>query len=199
MSDKKEKNKYLNLLRRTIDSYASISDASFDRLCDSMRFSKVSKGKYLLRTGERARNIYFVCEGIIISQWPDMEGNIHIKNFFLEGNFAASTVSALQLEPSNFSLQAIKNSLIISINYKKFKEVIYAHEDLKTFYIRYLEQKWILENERRQISFAVEHGIDRYKAFLKDYPGLINRVPLKLIASYLGITPTQLSRIRKEI
>ena len=85
------------------------------------------------------------------------------------------------------------------MNYHKYKEVIFEHSDLKRFYISYLEQKWVVENEKRQISFAAQNATDRYLTFLEEYPSLPERVPQWLIASYLGITPTQLSRIRKDL
>lgn len=189
---------YFDLLKSYLEKDVVISDVAFKDLVAHVTFKKFSKNEYLLRAGEISRNIYFVCKGIIVSEWPDPDGNLHIKNFFTEGDIAASTVSSLHYEPSNFNLLAIDDCLVMVIDYRKFKEVIYKHEDLKSFYIGYLERNWIVKNERRQISFAVENATDRYKSFLKNYPGLINRVSLKLISQYMGITPTQLSRIRKD-
>ena len=85
------------------------------------------------------------------------------------------------------------------MDFQKYKKLIDENEDLKNFYIGHLEQKWIIENEKRQISFAAENATSRYITFLRDYPTLPDRVPQWMIASYLGITPTQLSRIRKDL
>lgn len=189
---------HIELFSTYLNQYTPITAESFAELVQQITFLKVKKHEYLLNVNQVAKNIYFVCKGLIISEWPDLEGNVHIKNFFVEGKLAASTVSAILMAPSQFSLQALEDSVLISFNYQKLKDIIYRHEDLKSFYIRYLENNWVIINEKRQISFAAQNASDRYKAFLKDYPNLINRVPLKLIAYYLGITPTQLSRIRKE-
>ena len=197
MSELNSKTEYLELFKSYLEKDVKISEESFDALRKEIVFKEVPKGEYLVRNGQVARNLYFVCKGIIISEWPDPKGDIHIKNFFTEGNIAASTVSSLTKEPSHFNIKAVLNSDIIAINYEKFKEIIFSFEDLKSFYIGYLERSWIITNERRQISFAAEDGMARYKSFLSNYPGIINRVPLKLVAHYLGITPTQLSRIRK--
>jgi CRP-like cAMP-binding protein len=192
-----QKTEYLELFKSYLEKDVKISEESFEALRSEIVFREIPKGEYLIRTGQVARNLYFVCKGIIISEWPDLKGDLHIKNFFIEGNIATSTVSSLTKEPSNFNIKAVLKSEIISINYEKFKEIIFSFEDLKSFYIGYLERSWIITNERRQISFAAEDGMTRYRSFLSNYPGIINRVPLKLIAHYLGITPTQLSRIRK--
>lgn len=143
--------------------------------------------------------MFFVCEGILISQWIDQEANMHIKNFFLQGKFAASTVSLLKNTPSEFGLECIEDGVILEMDYKKYKQLITEHNDLKNFYIAYLEENWIVKNEKRQISFAALSATERYEDFLKEHPSLPSRVSQWLIASYLGITPTQLSRIRKKI
>ena len=194
-----DEEKHKHLFRESLNRFASVSEDSFAKLFTLTKFRTVKKGEFILLKGQTARKIYFVCKGILISQWMDDEGNVHVKNFFLEGNFAASTVSSLRSTPSDFSIESIENGVIIEMNYQKYKEVIFEHSDLKRFYISYLEQKWVVENEKRQISFAAQNATDRYLTFLEEYPSLPERVPQWLIASYLGITPTQLSRIRKDL
>ena len=101
--------------------------------------------------------------------------------------------------PSHFGIECIEDGKIIEMNYNRYKEIIFKNEDLKSYYIKHIEQNWIVENEKRQISFAAQDAKERYFTFLNEYPGLPDRVPQWQIASYLGITPTQLSRIRKEL
>jgi len=193
----KRQEEYLELFHSFLQRDVKIADTSFEALKSEIRFRSVAKEEYLIRKGQTARNLYFVCRGLIISEWLDINSDIHIKNFFTEGNIAVSTVSCLTKSPSDFNLKAVLCSDLLYINYDRFKDIIYSHEDLKSFYIGYLERSWIIKNERRQISFAAESAMGRYKMFLSDYPGMINCVPLKLVARYLAITPTQLSRIRK--
>ncbi|TRX60001.1 Crp/Fnr family transcriptional regulator [Fulvivirga sp. M361] len=190
---------YEDLFKKSLHRYAPITDESFIKLFSISKFRTVKKSEPILLKGRTARKIYFVCKGILVSQWTDEEGNIHIKNFFLEGNFAGSIVSSLLSAPSEFSIESIEDGVIIEMDYQEYKQTIYDHDDLQRYYINYLEQKWVIENEKRQISFAAKNATDRYLTFLEEYPSLPERVPQWLIASYLGITPTQLSRIRKEL
>lgn len=196
LSDQKN---YTNLFRKSLNSYALISEDSFSKIKDLLKFRNVKKGEFILQKGQTAKKMLFICKGILISQWIDDEANVHIKNFFLEGNFAASTVSLLQATPSGFGIECVEDGIIIEMNFQKYKQLIYAQDDLKNFYIAYLEQNWIITNEKRQISFATQSATTRYLNFLKDNPTLPARVSQWLIASYLGITPTQLSRIRKDL
>lgn len=194
-----DQKKCTNPFREALNRYASISEASLSKLLSIAKFTSIKKGQYLLQLNQVAKNIHFVCEGLITSQFVTPDGNTHIKNFFLEGNFAASTVSLLLSSPSAFALECLEDGVVISLNFKKYKQLISENDDLKNFYIGYLEKKWIIENEKRQISFATQTAMERYLTFLKDYADLENRVSQRHIASYLGITPTQLSRIRKNL
>ena len=98
-----------------------------------------------------------------------------------------------------FNSVKISKRDIFNSRFKKYKQIIYKHDDLKIFYISYLEKNWVIENEKRQIAFATQTAMERYQTFLEEYPSLNKRVPQLHIASYLGVTPTQLSRIRKNL
>ncbi|MEP6929301.1 MAG: Crp/Fnr family transcriptional regulator, partial [Flavobacterium sp.] len=146
-----------------------------------------------------AKELYFICKGILRAFITDKAGNIYNKNIFLEGSFAGSKASSLQQTPSDFSIEALEDSILISINYKKYRELIFGNEDLKNFYIAYLEKNWVIEKEQREISLVMENATERYLRFLSKHPDISQRIPLLHIASHLGITPTQLSRIRKSL
>ncbi|MEM1134737.1 MAG: Crp/Fnr family transcriptional regulator [Bacteroidota bacterium] len=188
---------YNDLFHSSLEKYTPISKATFSELLTISTLKPTEKGEFLLHTGQTARKIYFICEGIVTSLFITQEGGTHIKNFFLAGNFAASTVSAMLSVPSSFSLEILEGGFIFELDFKRYKQLILENEELKLFYIAYVEQKWIIENERRQISFATQTATERYLTFLKEYPTLEDRVTQHHIASYLGVTPTQLSRIRR--
>ncbi len=182
-----------------LNRFAKVSRSSFGKMIPFLKERQVSKNETLVHHGQIARNIFFVCKGILVSKWIDEDANVYIKNFFIEGHLAGSTVSVLTHSPSGFVIESLEKGIVLEMDYHNYKKLIYDHEDLKNYYIRNIEENWIIENERRQISFAAQNATDRYLYFLKKYPKLPQRIPQWLIASYLGITPTQLSRIRKEL
>ncbi|TGD59783.1 Crp/Fnr family transcriptional regulator [Flavobacterium humi] len=190
---------HLSSFKTTLFGYYPVSEASFALLEEIIQFRELKRDEVLLQEGEVARNVHFLCKGAMIAFFSDETGSTYNKNIFLENQFAGSTVSALLGVPSQFTLQAIEDSTIITINYKKYKALIYAHEDLKNFYIAYLERNWIIDKEQREISIVMENATTRYLKLLKAHPSIDQRIPLQHIASHLGITPTQLSRIRKEL
>ncbi|MGK0308661.1 MAG: CRP-like cAMP-binding protein [Urechidicola sp.] len=191
--------KHFNQFRSYLNSYSPITEDSFSKLVTLISFRTVEKGEYLLQVNQRARNMYFVCEGVLTSLFLTNDGGTHIKNFFVEGNLAGSTVSMMLFSPSDFAIQSLESGLIMEFDYKKYRELLFEQEDLKHFYIALLEKNWVIENEKRQIAFATQSATERYLIFLEKYPFLDQRIPQLHIASYLGITPTQLSRIRKDL
>lgn len=194
-----KKNRYLTEFKETILKYYPISDHSFSLLENIIKFQKFEKEEIILHIGKVSKHIHFICQGAMIAYFTEEKGNIYIKNIFLEKQFAGSTVSAILKTPSEFTLQAIEETTLISIDYDKYKALIYKNEDLKNFYIAYLEKNWVIDKEQREISLVMENATSRYLKLLSLHPDIEKRIPLQYIANHLGITPTQLSRIRKDL
>jgi CRP-like cAMP-binding protein len=191
--------KYQNILKSKFESYAPVSAASWQLIENIIEERSVKKGELLLQNGQVAKEIYFVAKGALRAFITDQAGNIYNKNIFLEGDFAGSTASLIQQIPSYFAIEALEESILININYKKYRELIFQNDDLKNFYIAYLERNWVIEKEKREISLVMENATERYLDLLSKHPDILERIALLHIASHLGITPTQLSRIRKTL
>jgi signal-transduction protein with cAMP-binding, CBS, and nucleotidyltransferase domain len=194
-----DQDKYLQDLKLKFNSYAPISEKSWKQIENIIEFQFLKKGETLLQNGEIAKSLHFIAKGILRTFIADDYGNFYNKNLFFEGSFAGSKVSLLQESPSNFSIEALEDCILININYKKYTVLINENDDLKNFYISYLEKNWIIEKEQREISLVMENADQRYLNLLEKHPDILNRIPLVHIAGHLGITPTQLSRIRKSL
>lgn len=190
---------YLNDLKLKFESYAPISAASWQLIEDITEIQSIKKGEILLESGQIAKEIYFVVKGAMRAFITDAAGNLYNKNIFLEGHFAGSKASLLQQTPSHFTLEALEDSILIQLDYKKYRALIDQHNDLKNYYIAYLEKNWVIEKEQREIALVMQNATERYLHLLSNHPDLSERIPLLHIASHLGITPTQLSRIRKNL
>lgn len=190
---------FLKSLRNKFDSYSKLPEASWLLIKSIVTFQTLKKCELLLRNGQIASQVHFVCKGAIRAYVTDYEGNIYNKNIFLENDFAGSTVSYLKNKPSNFTLEALEETILISLNYKKYRHFIDTNVGLKDFYIAYLENNWVVEKEQREIALVMENATDRYLALLTKHPNIDQRIQQLHIAAHLGITPTQLSRIRKDL
>jgi len=180
---------------KKIAEYTTLSNESELAWVKILRSRRFNKGDYLVRQGETARTVAFVCKGLFSQYSLADDGNTFIKRFFSEGYFAASTTSLLSESPSITSIEAIEHTVAWEYDFREFKRLTERYKDIAAFYIAYMERHWILEKEPEEIGFRQNTARDRYDDFVKKYPHLINRIKKHQIASYLGITPTQMSRI----
>lgn len=161
------------------------------------KHKKIAKGTILQTKGSWLAKAYFVKSGLLRSYTIDENGKIHIFMFAPEGWLVADIKSHAFAEPSELFIDALEDSEIVEINSINFRRL---GEDLKL-----LNNE--LEKLMRRLAILQERVImlmsataqQRYEHFLKTYPQLTQRVPLKMIASYLGITPEALSTIRRKM
>ena len=190
---------YQPFLKKVLHRYSLVGDESVHLLASISKVQYLEKGQKLLQIGEISKQKHILVEGAIVSTFVNSDGNFYHKNIFLQGDFVGSMVSAVTQEPSHFALEAIEPSTIISFNFKEYRQLIDAHSDLKNFYISYLEKNWVIDKEKREIDIVLKNAGERYLEFITAHPKIEQRIPLHYIASHLGITATQLSRIRKDV
>jgi CRP-like cAMP-binding protein len=186
------------------------ADDFFDRVAEYARLDAVAreawrallvqrdyrKGELLVTQGQRTRNIFFVLRGLLSQYHISEDGEAIVKRFFLERSFAASTSALLTGRKSDFSIRALEPVTAWEYDFARFKSLARDHPDIAAFYIAYMERHWIVEKEPLEISFRNDDARQKYARFLESYPGLEKRIRQHEVAAFLGITPTQLSRIR---
>jgi len=178
-----------------IRTYYPISAASEMAWAALLRERSYQKGESLVNEGQVPRKVAFVADGLFFQYYAAENGETVIKYFFPEGRLAASVTAMLTERPSLFTITAIENSTVLEYDFFVFKKLFTDHPDIALFYIKYLEQHWIIEKEPLEISFRADTAKTKYQEFLNTYPQLVTRLKKHHIASFLGITPTQLSRI----
>jgi CRP-like cAMP-binding protein len=163
---------------------------------DLFKERKVPAKTTLLLEGEISTQMHFIKKGCL-RMWFNKDGKDITFQFFFEGQAVASLDSFLSSEPSMFTLETIEPSILISIGKKDF-------ERLQKFYPKAQESfQQILFQRLRNYSQLFLSRIkdtprERYEDLIKNHPEIIQRVPQHYIASYLGITPISLSRIRNK-
>lgn len=194
-----EETSYYNQLREVCNQYQKFSDIAFDSFKKICFLKEVKKTEVLQDVYSPAKYIYFICKGVIRTYFLNEEGAIYTKNLFSENYFSASKVSLITQEDSYLCIDALEDSVLIYIDFEGYKKLIKESDEFKNFYINYLEKNWIIVKEKNEISLILDDATKRYENFIKNNPNIENRIPLHHIANHLGITPTQLSRIRKRI
>lgn len=153
------------------------------------------KGDNFISIGQTPKRVAFVIKGLFSQYYINDKGETIIKYFFPEGRIAGSIPAILTQSESLFDITALEETSVLEYDFNEFKKLASTFSDVAAFYIRYLEQHWVIDKEPYEVSLRSDSAKVRYADFLRKYPGLVNRLKKHHIASYLGITPTQLSRI----
>ena len=169
--------------------------AGFDELLDSFSVRRIGAGTVLLREGERAARLYLVIEGCLRAFFIRENGTEITSQFFIEGQMVSSFESAVTGAPSRVYIDAVEDSAIGSIGMKSLERVILKHGAVRDHFNLYLVSR-LIYYMNLHASFILDNPETRYRKLVRDNPELVSRLPQQYIASYLGITPVSLSRIR---
>ena len=158
---------------------------------------ELERNEYLLREGDRVSNCYLLVEGVI-RVYYSKDGNEYNKTFFVPGMFPTAITALLSDAPSALSFQALVPSRLVAFSYPKFRKLCEEHRCLEKLLLRIMEDLWI-KKEQHDIHMVMNDATTNYRLFQERYPDLENQIAQYHIASYLGVTPIQLSRIRARL
>jgi len=159
---------------------------------------KLRKRQYLLQAGDECRWVAFVSRGCLRQYSLDDQGKEHILMFAIEGGWITDAASYHAHEPSTSNIDALEDSELLLIDRATHEKLSVMVPQWGLFFKRELENAYkdAVIRVSELVSLSAE---DRYTRFLRKYPDLFQRIPLHQIASYLGVTPQSLSRIRREL
>lgn len=155
------------------------------------------KNDYLIEKGKTANYYFFVAAGFLRSYTIDLEGNDITTKFFVENDIVIDWHSYFLKKPCKESIQALTAGIGWKIHFSDFMKLFHIESFREVGRTRLINNYFELKNH--SISIIADQAKDRYLNLMKEKPKLVQNVPLKHIATYLGITDTSLSRIRKEI
>lgn len=177
--------------------YKAISKASSAALDALAQLVSFPKGYHLHRQGQVCRDIFLIEKGAIRSFYY-RNGHDITNQFFLEGEMVAAMESLYSRSPSYYNIELLEDSQLIKVNYHAVEQLYERYHDLESCGRMLAIHCYLEENERNR-SFQMLSAKERYQNLLKSQPGILQRVNLGHIASYIGITQVQLSRIRAEV
>ncbi len=182
-------------IRDFFKSLAPFNDTELDNALELFEQISIKKNNYFNKAGLISEKIGFVNEGLLRSFF--IINNRELTTFFqLPGSIAVSLMSFLQRTPAIENIQAIEDSQLIVIRRKDLYD-LYMNNWKWQQVGRVLIEKYYIKMEMRSISLQNQSAKERYHDFLTEYPEVIKKAPQNQIASFLGITPETLSRIRR--
>jgi CRP-like cAMP-binding protein len=187
----------LTELKKYIDNLNPISADSWNKLSGIFSEKTLLKGDFFIREGQTANQIGFLQDGIIRAFYRNNEGLEYNKHFFVSSCFIGGYASLITGTTNQINQQALSNCQILVANFSDFTALYDTHPDIERA-ARKLAEFFFVHKEQREIEIVLLDADKRYLLFQKQFPFLEQQIPQYHIASYLGITPTQLSRIRRK-
>lgn len=185
---------FINFIKTT----TTIPQAEEEKFCALLFTKYIKKGEDFISAGQVPKTIGFVKTGFFRYYYSNEEGIEFTKGFFVESTILSSYSAILENRPSYFSIQALEDSVIEIVNYDAFHQLFTCHPCWNEFLVKLLQKAYIIKEERER-EFLLLDAEQRYKSFRARFPNLEHRVKQQIIASYLGIAPESLSRIRKNM
>ena len=178
-----------------LSGFADIPLEEWNKAIKKLHILKIKKDHYFIRAGELPDKLGFIIKGLFRVFYTTLDGEERILVFRGENRLLSAYSSFLENRNSRYSIQAIENSELLYLSLSEFSEILDEHICWKIVSAKYAEMLFV-EKEKRENEFLSDDAETRYGHFIKNNPGLVNRLKQYQIASYLGITPVALSRIR---
>lgn len=181
-----------------LTSNVDVSETILAKLISQCKVKSYKKGAFLLQEGGVCKHNFFVEKGLLRQFTIDKKGKEHIVQFAPENWFISDRESIFFNQASQYFIQALEDTQVFLIENEMLLRLSKEDEKFMKFN-NHLLHKHIMHLQKRIVQLLSASAEERYLDFVKVYPDLNLRVPQLYIASYLGITPESLSRVRKDL
>lgn len=185
----------LDTLRRLVSQYVQADMSELQTLAGLMSERRVARGDILLRAGTQAENAGIVVEGVVGEFYESASGQRKAKWLAGPGAVFGSLEDLVRGGPAHATIQALADSLVLYLPYSRLRQLAMTQLLWSRLFISMVEDHYRRKSER-EYSLLMLKAEERYHWFHQHYAHLEARLSLETIASYLGITPVHLSRIR---
>ncbi len=180
----------------TVSQFTHLSDESQQDLSLSLRELNVAKGHILVRQDTVCNYVYFIDKGLTRTYYLK-DGKDVTDWLSAENSFACSIISFITRKPDRRIIETLEPSAIFALHYNDLEKLCSKHHDVERLY-RHLVSFGLIQLQQKFDDLHFASALQRYKTLMTNNPTIILRVPLGMIASYLGITQETLSRIRSQ-
>lgn len=184
--------------KRYLTQTVGLPESDAEQLSSELTRTKYEKGSIILKKGDVCKHSFFVEKGLLRSFMLDEEGKEHVIQFAPENWFIVDRSSVYFNDPSDSYIEAIEDTEVAFISENFMRHAADVNPKFSKFNDKLLHNH--IRQMQKRISLLLSATAEnRYLSFIEMYPDLLLRVPQWMIASYLGVTPESLSRVRKEL
>ena len=187
-----------HILEKFIKDKTDIDSESLIKICSYFKILKTKRNQILLNPNEVSKHYYFINKGCIRLFTISKDGIENSRYFAFDGNFATALPSFINQQPAEEYLQTIQKSELLYISRAHFYHLVDTIPQFSKIYTEILELGFIMA-QKRIYGFQSFDALDKVKWIIAYQPKLLLKVSNKLVASYLGISPSTLSRIKSKL
>lgn len=184
-------------IKKFIDKIYPMNDADWDFFSSKLHKETIKRKSTLIKMGAVENYLSFIAEGIVRFYIPQEESDITF-GFLFENEFVTAYDSFITRTPSPYQIEALTDTTLWRISFNDLQEVYDTTKSGNLIGRRMAENMFLIKS-KREISFLNKTAEERYLDLFLERPKLLKQIPLKYIASYIGVTPQALSRIRRRI
>ena len=175
-----------------------LSEKTLGLMSETFVYHELKKDEYFIQKGQFAKEIAFLETGIVRAYYINSDGKEYNKTFFSAPTIIGSYASLISKQKNTVAQQALTDCKIWKASFHTIEKLSEGNFEIERLR-RIIAEGYFLRNEKKELEMALLDADKRYLILQKEYPGIELEIPQYHIASYLGISPTQLSRIRKKM
>lgn len=184
-------------LKNSVDEILPFSETDFTILLKNLTVKKLKKYEFLLREGEVCNHVAFINSGFL-RIFHNQDGKEHTTHFYVEGKWISNYASFLGREPSRYYIEAQVDTELFLLSHANLNKLYDENKSMDRFG-RLIAERLFLATVTRHQALVLQTPEQRYTQMLQEQPHIFKLAPLKHIASFLGVEPESLSRIRKRL
>ncbi|MBU2951956.1 Crp/Fnr family transcriptional regulator [Tamlana agarivorans] len=181
-----------------LNTFLDVSEETYRQLLNISKLKELKARTQVSKTGEVPTKIYMLVSGMMRAYLSSEDGKEYTKSFFTPFSFVGAFTGLIQKKPSKLVYEALTDSKVYELNFIDFMTLCKKDINVSSLYNKILEHIFI-KYEERQLELISMDATERYLKLCKEMPDLERLIPQYQIATFLSITPVQLSRIRKKL
>lgn len=186
------------MLKPTLTALVNFDATTLQKLLSCFQPVELKKRTAFATKGEYAQKIGFIKAGVMRAYHGNAKGEEYNKTFFTAGSFVGAYSSLVTGNQNLIDIDCLTDCTLLEANYQDITSMYEEHPQVERL-SRIMAERFFVSKEKREIELVTLEAKDRYAIFQEEHPGLEQLIPQYHIASYLGVSPTQLSRIRREL
>ena len=189
----------IDSLKHFLQSFNILTVIEIDDFIQLINYKRFKKGEYFIKEGEICKQIAFVLTGSLRSYYTSDKDEEVTYCITFPNSLMTAYSSFLTAQPTMENIQAITNTELLIIPKDKFEKLVQQNPNWWVYVLKTIAEQQYIELEKRIFQLQKSDATKGYADLLKYQPEYIQKIPLQYLASYLGISPRHLSRIRKEV